>query len=679
MSGQAEMNGQHDDGGEVSDRSDASVVEDVSNSTNGYLTASQSSINNTVTEELPSDPLTENGLDDSDSDEVTVHPGNGYLTASEASIDTTDADPGGRVAPGALKHSDTATSFPSLNDDHSSSSPASPVLGRIKKSLRDKVRHMSGNKTNSTSTPKLDHPITREDFLRVHEHIKDWNEKAIEDYLNKSDLEPNDVLEERTEETALHVLCTIENASIKVFNALINLKHDLSKKTSAGYNILHYAVLKSHDHFVEEIMKKTPVLLYIQDSIGWTPFHLSVYFYKETAFNIFMKHATQVPMQTTLKGLTPLNLAVERLKGVADFLKENEVLLSEEEKHNGYRNIGIQERMIKALSNKVSRSDLTQALLVPVQYPLHVLADLKLLDHIRSIVERVKDPEVYQRLNEVGFTPFSLSLHKAKQSMQRLTSQNEHDDSHLLMKIEKEEVKKDKRRKTTTKRDSTLSSKELSFAIAQDLLKHMKTGMDDPVKDYYNMTPLQMVLHRVGGLQIERDIVDMLLQKGARVLSCSEDQGEDAPIDMVGHNFRRDIFILFLDHMNKENINIQDINGSTVLHYAVRINDEEKITKLFEKEADPTLVAKVASRVRGGDIFHLAYPNTPIEAEFYEMTPLMISLLENSSGSYFRSLRRYLDTVVVNIPDSQLISFFQTHLVAAAATLEKKVFYIFSI
>ena len=83
------------------------------------------------------------------------------------------------------------------------------------------------------------------------------------------------------------------------------------------------------------------------------------------------------------------------------------------------------------------------------------------------------------------------------------------------------------------------------------------------------------------------------------------------------------------------------------------------MTKLYENHADPT-----------------------IEAECFESdqekgclikTPLTISINYNCSDVYFKSLRKDLDSVIEYIPDTTVLKFFQTHLVAAASISDKEV------
>ena len=105
----AKMN-HHDDVDGDDDRSEPCGFGDVSNSTNGYLTASQSSINDTLKEELPQDPESRGNSHEEvseASDDATVHlNGNGYMTCSETSVDKTDD------AKNILNKSSTLTSFP---------------------------------------------------------------------------------------------------------------------------------------------------------------------------------------------------------------------------------------------------------------------------------------------------------------------------------------------------------------------------------------------------------------------------------------------------------------------------------------------------------------------------------------------------------------------------------------
>ena len=119
---------------------------------------------------------------------------------------------------------------------------------------------------------------------------------------------------------------------------------------------------------------------------------------------------------------------------------------------------------------------------------------------------------------------------------------------------------------------------------AKLLLKNMKLNIDEKVPKFYNMTPLQIVLHRDQSLKVEKEIVQMLVEKGANAF------GEDGPIiDILGHNYRSDIVSMFLEH--PENVNERDKYGNTIFHYAAQFRDEDNMARLTLIGIDSSSVA----------------------------------------------------------------------------------------
>ena len=83
------------------------------------------------------------------------------------------------------------------------------------------------------------------------------------------------------------------------------------------------------------------------------------------------------------------------------------------------------------------------------------------------------------------------------------------------------------------------------------------------------------------------------------------------------------------------------------------------MTKLYEKQADPTVEAECF--------------DSTMEKECLTKTPLTISIKYNCSDVYLKSLRKALDSVIEYIPSKALLRFFQTHLVASASISDKEV------
>ena len=610
--------------------SETSTNDEASMSTNGYLTASENSLNTTVIENLSA---MGNGTDSPDKLGSFSH--------------FPSLDIAGDGTPGA-----PAT-------DSRCASPTKTVTDKLK----TKIRHMSGVDPKTPLPPPLDVPVTKEKFMFVLDHLQanDLSVKSIEDYLKTQDMREDDIIDDNDSKTALHVLCGSENASVKCFNALINSNHNPRLQTERGDTALHLAVKLANSDIITELMKLCPDLILTQDRDGWTPIHIAVLYNNDRALNIFTKFTNKLALTPAANHMTPLHLAVKKQKELLNLTQDNG--LPEDDKITAFEVLNIIERILKTLITSSDLSQLRDALITPFrvvwpeQYPLHILVENNQYSIIKLIVEKVKYGEIYETINADQMTPFSLSLYLSKKVLQKQESMM---DSELMEHIEqriqgfalRDLVPKRKKKSVKSEKDKKSNRKELLLDTAKILLEYMNLNIDVKVPKFYNMTPLQMVLHRDQSLKVEKEIVQILIEKEANVF------GEDGPIiDILGHNYRSDIVSMFLEHL--ENVNERDKYGNTIFHYAARYMDEDNMTKLYEKQADPTVEAECF--------------DSTMEKECLTKTPLTISIKHNSSGVYLKSLRKALDSVIEYIPSKALLKFFQTHLVASASISDKEV------
>ena len=606
--------------------SETSTNDEASMSTNGYLTASENSLNTTVIENL-------NGTDSPDKLGSFSH--------------FPSLDIAGDGAPGA-----PAT-------DSRCASPTKTVTDKLK----TKIRHMSGVDLKTPMPPPLDVPVTKEKFMFVLDHLQanDLSVKSIEDYLKTQDMREDDIIDDNDSKTALHVLCGSENASVKCFNALINSNHNPRLQTERGDTALHLAVKLANSDIVTELMKLCPDLILTQDRDGWTPIHIAVLYNNDRALNIFTKFTDKLALTPAANHMTPLHLAVKKQKELLRLTQDTE--LPEDDKITAFEVLNIIERILLTLITSSDLNQLRAALVTPFrvvwpeQYPLHILVENNQYSIIKLIVEKVKFGEIYETINADKMTPFSLSLYLSKKVLQKQESMM---DSELMEHIEqriqgfalRDLVPKRKKKSIKSEKDKKSNRKELLLDTAKILLQNMNLNIDEKVPKFYNMTPLQMVLHRDQSLKVEKEIVQILIKKGANVF------GEDGPIiDILGHNYRSDIVSMFLEHL--DDVNERDKYGNTIFHYAARYMDEGNMTKLYEKQADPTVEAECF--------------DSTMEKECLTKTPLTISIKHNCSDVYLKSLRKALDSVIEYIPSKALLKFFQTHLVASASISDKEV------
>ena len=550
--------------------------------------------------------------------------------------------------------------------------------------FRKKIRHFSGARSDS-NPPPLDAPVTEEKFRYVLNYLKDMEVTAIVDYLNSkaSDLRADATLDDETGKKAVHILCETDNASINVFKALQKCGHRFSIFTKKGFTTLHLAVRKFNNDIASDLVRLHPELINIPDQDGLTPLHVAVAYRNKPAFDLMA--ATQQADLTVLterNKMSPLHLAIKILNRLLHTDTQ------EEEEENLLKDILNMETIIETIIRRTSQEGLHRAMMEKFttgpeenEFPLHLLGRLKQLRAIRELSEKIAHPSVWVALNGEGQTPFLSCLQEAW--VRRVVRQPSLQDSalqrELMEKQESEEReeeeeykngKKKKKTKTKSKKSSPETPYEIYLEVCRYLLEHLTTDVDAPCRQHCgSLTPLQMILYRCQNLPVERDLVEKLLDKGADVLIEND---YDSPIEIVlSTNFRRDILRLFIDHIQAENINDKDCNHSTVLHYAVSIGDKDFITKLLEKQADPTIAALSPDFT---DVDFYNNPDAKIPRVTLKKTPLDLALNHATVEVYFEALRKAdISEVIRHIKDDQLLSFFQSHLSAASCFSAKEV------
>jgi len=334
------------------------------------------------------------------------------------------------------------------------------------------------------------------------------------------------------------------------------------------------------------------------------------------------------------------------------------------------------ENIIGEIIKSLSTEELTKNLLVGEmkESPLHIFAELNQFEVIDQICQKIKDPAVFENLNNAGLTPFMICVGKGivkRRGSPDMEDVQRHVDER---RIEREQPRNvNGKRRKSSKKDK--SPNQLALECAKLLLKNMTDKRVNDTNPYArNRTALQILLQNVHGksekFSVEkiRDLVDLLLQKGADVYLTLSDVYE-TPIDIVrGPNFNKDILILFIKHLKEENIDVQDDNGDTVLHYAVSINDEESIVKILEKNAN-VMIENRSEEYDDTDFF-VTKPNMKISKVLRPRIPLMIALkndLNDTCQTYFRALRRVgISRVVSNVKVGHHLQFYELHLIAAA-------------
>ena len=562
-------------------------------------------------------------------------------------------------------------------------SRASPIES-IAEKIKNQFKSFSGVRT---LPPPLDTPVTQEKFQDVLEYLREMDTTEIVDYLNKSDLNANEPLEIDTGKNAVHLLCETENASLNVFKALKKCGHSLTTCTKKGFTTLHLAVGKFNNELVKELLKRHPELINTPNEEGLTPVHVSVFYRNKEAFDLMLPHSPDLTVITDKNKLSPLHLAIKTLNDLTDIPEEN--------KETVQQDIYKTENMIETIVIKANQDQLHKALMQKFlvglkqnEYPLHLLGRLKQLKAIRDITDKITDPTVYGLRNGADETAFMSCLQAA---WQRRTSRGNFEDPFLednvleravrerqsLEKAEKDAKagRKNKKTKSKSKKDIQEIPYEIYLESCRYLLIHMTEDVDTQCLHQLGasasvlLTPLQMVLNRCQNLNVEKDLVESLLEKGADVLIEND---YASPIEIVfSNNFRRDIQSLFRDHLSPEKINIRDCNNSTLLHYAVSIGDNDLITKILKNQADPSIEADCPDFT---DVDFYNNPNASMPSNTVKKTPLILSLTHATVDVYLEALRRAdISEVIKNVEDSHLLLFFQTHLTAAACFSDKEV------
>ena len=202
----------------------------------------------------------------------------------------------------------------------------------------------------------------------------------------------------------------------------------------------------------------------------------------------------------------------------------------------------------------------------------------------------------------------------------------------LVMADSKNHMKNSDKRKNLSRLSNFLvespleSAKLLLEKMSEITINHEHQGLKC-------MTALQIILKNIDSrfksTNTEREIVNLLLQKGANVYDCYCDSVE-APIHFVNsQNFDKSIRFLFIDHLTYDNINQQDELGETVLHYAVGLQDEEYTQRILQKGANIMIKSNIVERKNekshGSEVADLS--------SIIRKTPLLTSMEESNQAS----------------------------------------------
>jgi len=587
---------------------------------------------------------------DSDIDDVDGPPQNGH-----GSFDSLRGQRNGRLS----FSSDKVVFRDSLSPEKD------PSASRLKK----KIRHLSGvDKEKLENLPSLSVPITVESLKDFSEYLRQHSFKTTEivKILSESDLNPDDIIDEDEGKSALHYASEVDD--FRLCEALLQNGHSPACQSNKGYTPLHLAIFKHHTEIVKKLLSPMSEAAKIKDGNGNAPIHIAVMSQNHEAIKYLKSKSVEFGVLNKMN-LSPLHMAANIYRKVID-------------EGNGIDIVFKIENMVKLIIENLNPEDLKRNLLVSgtQENPLHTFAKLTFYEGIQQICDKVNDPEVFESLNHGGLTPFMLCIGQTRTDSKK----KQVDMAEVEMHVEERRLEREKKKihnKEKTRRENLKNKRiskkdtnpyQLNMNCAKLLLKNMTENVvNDSSPDLDNMTALQIILHNVKlhdkSSEIDREIVDLLLRRGANV-NLTSSTTEEAPINIVlSQNFNKDMLILFIGHLKPENINYQDDDGETVLHYAVSLNDEESIVGILEKGAN------VMIKTRNVDLVETNFytsPNTKAPGRLRPRIPLVIALnhsLNAVSNTYFSAMRRVgISRVMSNIKNTELLDFFELHIIAAA-------------
>ena len=545
---------------------------------------------------------------------------------------------------------------------------------------KKKIRHLSG-KTKMDNVPPLN-PLTIESFGLYREYIRQNNFSVGDISKTLVFLPPNSTLEDCSDQrSVLHAACEDDHGFPALVEALLLAGHSTIQRTSKGYTALHLAIYKNNNAIVKKLLAAKDDGVNSKTNLGHTPIHIAVMSQNHDAITMLRRRPGSDFGVTDNQGETAIHLATKMYRRAKEASKQDP-------SDDVIDTIERIESMIKYLLDSMSAEEIRASLRPdksnnPVS-SLHIFAELDCFSFLVTICNKFEaQQDEFELKNQEGLTPFMICIGR----MYMDDTLNEDN----IMQMLDESIKRNKKGKRAFNRQE--STPDSPLGCAKLLLEKMfGETLNDPHPEVHHMTALQIVLKNVESKfvssEAERDLVALLLDKGANVHATHRPSAGEAPIYLVNSsNYDKQMSFLFLKHLTQETINQQDDQGETVLHYAVSKADEEAIELILKKGAN------IMIRNNSKDIEDIEYttPNAETKGQVRHRTPLMVALkndsckLEEFSKSKLSypklSGKLYLDAltkvgvekVVDNVETKDLMKFLQTHISAAAFTKNNQV------
>ena len=498
-------------------------------------------------------------------------------------------------------------------------SPLGTPLTTLRKK---KKRFFSGDKKKLEFPPLL--PLIIDGFKEFMEYVTKNNISAADTSKGLAVLIPHCVPEDCPDKnTVLHFASEEGNAT--VVEALLKLGYDSMAQNNKGYTPLHLAVLHRNNGIVKKLLANNGESANLKSKIGWTPLHVAVAIQNHDAIRHINAQDTSDFGIATDEGDTALHLATK-------MYKKAEMMLSQEALFDDYEDllekVDNAENIVVFILDTIRKDALVKSLQLNQQQssPLHILAERDSFALLRTICKRFDEPQPeFDLMNSEGLTPFLLCVGKLfkgdKIHMDMMS------ESQMLKEIE-EQYKKHHRDKKKPLFRRSVSIPDSPIHCAHLLLeKTSQDTVDLPHPSVNHMTALQIVLQNVdtecSSSKEERDLVALLLNKGADVTMSHRESAGEAPIHLINsQNFERKLAVLFIEHLTADTVNQQDEQGETVLHVSVSLQDVERMEMLLRKGAN--VMIKDSNKDR--DDIELTKPNMEVGGKICPRTPLMVAL-----------------------------------------------------
>ena len=414
-----------------------------------------------------------------------------------------------------------------------------------------------------------DIPFLESQMLYFFELVSKFSKKKMLSIMTNSWIieSPNEKCDD-SGNTLVHVASLLEET--KVLYSLISLNANLNVLNSTGNSALHFAVQKNNVQMVKMLVENRAETEVIDQTLKLNPLQCAALKLNEDVLKYLLKHGAEYRV-VSRKNQTILHLAclsvVIRLSELRERL--NKIEYEEEDMSpDSILSHGLDTGDFPYLENKIrTEEEIFKEETFPILKLLLKFFEFNPID--QSTQERLIDLE-----DDIITSPGTI-LHyfcaiNYVEGVQMLLQEPFLCDPNVENKNKFSPI--------------LIAAKENNFDIVNLLLEfHANPNSQDPL---LRMTPLHLILskYHISRRNQTCTVIQNLMSAGAdpKIVNA----GGEAPAHIVVQIQDIQMMACFLDFLNKEDMNIKDFTGDSLLHYAAGCMDEDAIFKVMNAGAN---------------------------------------------------------------------------------------------